>query len=298
MDAKYTRIDKGLYTWTYPASCKKINPISMDRKRRKEVHLKATTEEVESFRSLAGALLWLGSAVMPQAACIASFMQQKVTRLRVHDFIEANSRLKELRDLKPYIKYQQPEQHSTSDITVYSFSDASFNISASQSYGQTGMVTGLLFDANRGRTGMAFHPIYWSSSKPRRVSHSSYGAEIIACAEADDRGFHIKEAMQTMFQGRKITYQLNVDSKGLYDTITTLHEGKEYRLRQTVQRLRDSFESEELNVLQWIQGFANIADALTKHNPNSFRLISRVFSSGKLDLPRHDSYALESAEWK
>lgn len=34
-----------------------------------------------------------------------------------------------------------------------------------------------------------------------------------------------------------------VDSKSLYDTITTLHENRDYRLRQTVQRKRDSFES-------------------------------------------------------
>lgn len=40
-------------------------------------------------------------------------------------------------------------------------------------------------------------------------------------------------------------------------------------LRQTVQRIRDSFKSEELDVLKWIQGFANIADRMIKHNPTS-----------------------------
>lgn len=43
---------------------------------------------------------------------------------------------------------------------------------------------------------------------------------------------------------------------------------------------------------------ANIADALTEHSPNSFRLISSLFALGKLHLPRHDPYALESSEWK
>lgn len=33
-----------------------------------------------------------------------------------------------------------------------------------------------------------------------------------------------------------------MDSRGLFDTISTLHVGKEYRLRQTVQMIRDSFE--------------------------------------------------------
>lgn len=76
-----------------------------------------------------------------------------------------------------------------------------------------------------------------------------------------------------------------------------MHKKREYRLRHTVQRIRDSFEAEALDVLKWIQGFANITDALTKHNSNSFRLISNLFATGMLDLPRHDSYTLESLEW-
>lgn len=219
----------------------KLNPIPINKHRRKQVHERSTPNEIELFRSLAGALLWLGSAVMPQASCIASFMQQKVTRLRVKDITDANARLKELRDIKASIRFITPASGLRSEISVTSFSDAAFNISTCQSYGQTGMVVGLLFDENRGRKGPIFHPIDWSSSKQRRVSHSSYGAEILACAETDDRGFHVKQAVQTLFADRKIKHRVNVDSKGLYDTITTLHEGREYRLRQTVQSIRDPF---------------------------------------------------------
>ncbi len=45
---------------------------------------------------------------------------------------------------------------------------------------------------------------------------------------------------------------LIVDSLGLYATITTVNEGKDYRLRPNVVRLRDSFESGEISVIQWI----------------------------------------------
>lgn len=95
-----------------------------------------------------------------------------------------------------------------------------------------------------------------------------------------------------------IKHELNVDSKGLYDTITTLQEGSEFRLRQTVQRNRDSFESEELDKMRWIQGFANISDALTKCNAQSFKLLNIVSMNGKLHLPKHASCMLESSEWK
>lgn len=59
-------------------------------------------------------------------------------------------------------------------------------------------------------------------------------------------------------------HELNGDSKGMYDIITTLLEGKDYKLRQTIQRIRDSFDLEDRNRLLWVQGRYNIADALTK----------------------------------
>lgn len=90
-------------------------------------------------------------------------------------------------------------------------------------------------------TGDVFHLVDCLSHKQRRISHSAYGAEILACADGDDRGYHIKNCMAELVQHKEVTLTLHVDSRGLFDTITTLHNGREYRLRQTVQRIRDSF---------------------------------------------------------
>lgn len=162
-----------------------------------------------------------------------------------------------------------------SPIEICIFSCASFNISSSQSYGHISIVAGIVFGTNWGKDSI-FHPADWKSSKQRRVFHSSYGSEILACSDADDRRYYVKQAIQNIFRNKKHQYELNVDSKGLCKNITTLHEGLEYRLRQTVQRIRDSFESQELDVLWSVPGYANISNALTKHNPNSFKLIRRV----------------------
>jgi len=75
---------------------------------------------------------------------------------------------------------------------------------------------------------------------------------------------------------------LTVDSFGLYSTISTLHEGRDYRLRPTVARLRDSFESRDISILQWIPGAVNIADALTKVNPAMFLKLNKIMVSGYL----------------
>lgn len=65
--------------------------------------------------------------------------------------------------------------------------------------------------------------IDWSSHRQKRVSYYSYGAEILACASADDREFYLKEALKSLFPRHRTRHELPVDSKALKDTIKTLH---------------------------------------------------------------------------
>ena len=117
-----------------------------------------------------------------------------------------------------------------------------------------------------------YHVLDWHSSKQSRVSFSSVGAEILAAAEAADRSLLLTQRLSSIVGKHNLfPFVLTVDSYGLYATITTLHEGKDYRLRPTVSRLRDSFEAKEIANLQWIPGPQDIADALTKVNPATFQ---------------------------
>lgn len=79
---------------------------------------------------------------------------------------------------------------------------------------------------------------------------------------------------------------LTVDSRVPYSTIPTLQEGTDYRLRPTVARLRDSFENEEIAVMQWIGGQQNPADALTKRNVVMFRLLNNLMKGGIVQKER------------
>lgn len=126
-------------------------------------------------------------------------------------------------------------------MLVATFSDASFIISSSQCYGPTGIITGILIYSGDGEPNI-FHAVDWSSAKKRRISYSSYGAEILSCADADDRGFCLKSGLNAL-SSTKLRHRLIVDSKGIYDTISTLHEGRKYRLHQTVRPIRNSIES-------------------------------------------------------
>lgn len=272
-----------------------IQPMDVTRNRRKEAEDKATEDEYQQYRSLSGSIMWAGNGTLPQAAFTGSFMQQKAPKLRVHDLTEGNKMLKELKDLNPTITFRKLRTGITK-IDVWTFSDASFNIVSGRDYGQTGIVTGIRAEGKDGEH--AFHLVDWASTKQRRISHSSYGAEILACSDADDRGFYLKQALTSMDEGNTIRHILHIDSRGLFDTISTLHDGKEYRLRQTVQRIRDSFEAGDIDVLRWVPTGQNIADGLTKRCPAVQRKFNRSSALGTLTIDNSEIRELVSKEWK
>lgn len=199
--------------------------------------------EIRSYRTMAGELICLVCGSLPQAAYVGSLMQKKIIRLKVAHMIDSNQILNEIGNLRPLITFRHPIG-KIAEAEVVSFSDASFNISPNQIYGQTGIITGLRYRAADDAT--IYHIIDWSSAKQKRESYSSYGAEITACTEADDRGLYLKSTLKSISPADKFTHILIVDYKGMLETITKLHERKEYRLRQTVQRLGDSFEAKEM----------------------------------------------------
>lgn len=51
---------------------------------------------------------------------------------------------------------------------------------------------------------------------------------------------------------------------------TSLHQTGEFRLQKIVVRLKDNFDSKELDNILCILGKRNVADALTKHNLKFF----------------------------
>lgn len=199
-----------------------IKPLEITRSRRKESDLRTTEKEYDAYRSLEGTIIWGGNGTLPQASFLASNMQQTAPKLKVSDVIEANKMLKELKDMQPTINLNKMKMYMNK-VEVWTFSDASFNITSGREYGQTGIITGI--HARSDEEEKTFHIIDWTSSKQRRVSHSSYGAEILACSDADDRGFYIKEALKSITRVNT-KHVLHVDSRGLFDTISTLHDGK------------------------------------------------------------------------
>lgn len=178
--------------------------------------------------------------------------------------------------------------------TIQTFSDASHPNTTC--YGHTGIVSRLRIIQVYGTE--IFHTLAWASQKQKRGSYSAYGAEILAVAYVDDRGYYFKVCLNSIFPWMNLSHKLVVDSHGLHDTITTLHDGPEYRLRHTVQRLRNSFETSELDRLSWILGTENVADALAKRNMSSYQKLNCFCNVGSFPQPIIFAYGVDSKTWR
>jgi Reverse transcriptase (RNA-dependent DNA polymerase) len=269
----------------------KITKIPISPNRRKEAESTATTEERFQYQSLAGTLNFYGHGILPPACFVASHLQQQLGTVRVKHLILANRLVRQLLMLKPICKYL-PFPADLQSCHLLALSDASH----SNAYGQSGYVAGVEFKCSSSQS--LFHCIDWSSSKQSRVSFSSIGSEILAAVSGADRGYALTASINLLFPDSPspLHFELNVYSKGLFDTITTLHDSKDYRLRPTVTRIRDSFGAQEIRILRWIPGLSNLADALTKGNFHMFKQLNDVMICG--NLPSFsDSVAVDSVSW-
>lgn len=138
--------------------------------------------------------------------------------------VNANTKLSDLNSLGGTVVYFRPSPFAVT--TVRTFSDALFNISKNMSFCQSELLMAFAFDSNE-----TFHSIDWSSCKRKRVFCSVYGAEISACSDDDNRGHYVGLVCMSIFPTLDVRHQAVVDSKRLFDTLTTLHKGEDYRLR-------------------------------------------------------------------
>ena len=253
-----------------------VNSIEVQRARRKRREEGCTPAEITEYLPPAGKLNFLGHGSLPQAVFVASHLQQAIPHMTVQNLITANQCLHELKSLTPPVTYKRrPAQLPP----IYlAFSDASIG---GYIYGQTGYISGISVEYGRYHI---FHSIDWHSSKQTRVSFSPVGAEIIAASDSADRASLICDCItRVCHPSSPLPFVLTVDSMGSYDTITTSHEGREYRLRPTVPRLRHCYEGGEIHSMQWIPEKCNIADALTKRNKSSYQLLNNVMENGCLE---------------
>ena len=257
---------------------KSIERFDIARARRKQGDAQATANELRTYQSLAGKMNWLGQTATPQYAFAASYLQQNIGGLKVKHLLQANGVLREAQKTTPSIVFGKLKSNATACLTA--FTDAAFPKIDGSIDAQTGILCGLVIGEG---PHAAFHPIAWTSHKQKRICRSASAAEIMSIAEAVDFGYAVRTAVEKI-AGRTLTFELNVDSRSLFEAITTQHESKDFRLRQAVQSIRQAFERGEISTLRWIPGKVNPADALTKRHATTSPLLNEMVSTGRLCL--------------
>lgn len=132
-------------------------------------------------------------------------------------------------------------------VFISIFTIASFHQSSTNGFGQTGILLGLRVEIFEGIH--TFHTIHWTSRKQRGVSYSPYGSEVLACDDKYDREHYFKAYLKSHFLAIVICNELFSDCHCLLDTIATLHEERDYRLRPMVLQIKNSFDSCGLDLM-------------------------------------------------
>lgn len=122
-------------------------------------------------------------------------------------------------NIKPIIQYIKPS--GVSDAKLVPLSDAAYG-AGSYIYGKSEYITGLLIKSLGGRQKL-FQAIDWSRQKHEQVSYSAFSVEIVAATNADFHVHDLKFSFIAIFKDLETAHEIYVDSRELFDTITTLH---------------------------------------------------------------------------
>lgn len=219
-------------------------------------------------------------------------MHQIPWRLMVRHLFEANQMIRDLKKLIPQVTF--PFVSCPKDLVLCVFSDASHP--RKRGYGHWGLITRILSCNGLKRTDI-IHVIDWSPHIQHQISHSFYRADILGAPNGDDSGYYTKIAIDALFPATPLKVYLNLEPRAMCDMITSLHEEKVYRLRQTDQPIRNFFKGKKTNIICWIPGRDNLANALTKRNTMMCLRLNRTCASSVSDKKLTESKVVEPDLW-
>lgn len=259
---------------------KNIDPINIDRSRRKQENLEVSESERQQLRGLIGSLQYAATNTRPDLSSKLSFLQSKITKATIHDLHEGNRLLHEAKrhsDVKITFNSIPME-----DLHFMSYSDASFATRSNQQSQKGGLFLAVHKDVLSQKPAIA-SPIMWYSKKIDRVVASTLAAETYALSAAVDLLDWLRLSWEWMKsptipwkEPTKVWQQAAsslavVDCKSLYDVITknSTPQCQEHRILIEALVIKDHLQSGIKPY--WVHSAAQLADALTK-SMDCFRL--------------------------
>jgi hypothetical protein len=104
-------------------------------------------------------------------------------------------------------------------------------------------------------------------------------AETLACTAAFDASLSVRDQLEKLLK-RKVSMTMYTDSKALYDVHTSNRTTTEARLAVELAATRQSCNQFEIQSVGLIRSEFNLADALTKQEPND--ALYKALTTGKI----------------
>ena len=162
---------------------KDINPININKDRRKMLEEPINDQERQDLRGLIGSLQYASVNTRPDLGSRLSFLQGKINNGQIQDLIEGNRLLHDAKihaDVTCKYRFIPLE-----DIRFVAFSDASFASEKIQSSHQGLVIMAAHQDIGKNKKSVV-NPLIWSSKKIQKVAVSTLSAEAMALAGAMD----------------------------------------------------------------------------------------------------------------
>lgn len=264
-----------------------ISESMVSRVRRKQAMDKLTSVELHRFNSVNGTVGFLGMTVSPLASFVASYLQQKRNCATVHHISEQNYLIRQLQRFGSTSQFHRPLS-GTFELSVLVFSDAG----RPSEYGQLGNVCCLFFGALQQNS--IAHTLSWSSRLSKRPAELSGSAEVFAASCAIDDGKLLVEALNVLLQ-MHLSLRVVVDSKDLFESLTTCHVPTDKSIRYDVADIRYNFETKRISEMVWVPGASNLADVLTKKDSRVTDALQILLVDGKIPFHFPEAQSRASA---
>jgi hypothetical protein len=165
------------------------------------------------------------------------------------------------------------------DIQIVTFSDASLGNLPNKQHSGRGF---LVFLTN----GETYNILSWSSNKIKRVVHSVFGAETLACVDATAEAQFVRQLISEILyrDARKLIIPITafVDSRQLSDQVKSTSPCQDRRVRLDISELREEVSLGLIKSINWVPTAAMLADGLTKKGACCKNLCDTL-GSGRID---------------
>lgn len=262
----------------------RLQPIDIDKERKKSKDEEVTEEERKKARTACGAMNWLSKEGRPDAAAAASLYSSKLNRMKVEDLMGINQAIAEIKK-NPGLetKIQPLKNMRLAVITDASFGNNGFHSQGGQMIisHEAGLKEGRQVKANL---------LWWRSGKLQRVVNSTLAAEtqslskgigdlmwmLMLFKELQSEGIQLRKWTEGLEKEEVVVMSAEeasdtlkeslavVDAKSLYDYLAKeTIGGQDRRTAIEVQIIREDLKKIGGSI-RWVDHQAMIADTLTK----------------------------------